>query len=71
MDMPSESAGGEYLLHIVKLHPLQEILGADLVLGGDTTHPVNHSPVITLLTMQIRRGWGPGFPSKEHIDPYP
>ena len=68
MDIASESADQEYPLHIVKLYPLQEILRADLVLGGDTTHPLNHSLIITLQTMQIRSGWGTGYPSTEHID---
>ena len=61
MDMSSESAGGEYLLQIIKLHPLQEILRAHMVLGCDTAHPVNHSSVIAFQAMQIRWGWGSGF----------
>ena len=45
--VPSESVGVEYPYQIVKLHPLQEILLADLVFGGDPTHLVNQSWVIT------------------------
>ena len=44
MAMPSESM--EYLCKIIELHPLQEVVQADLVLGGDAAHPANHSPVI-------------------------
>ena len=53
--MPSESTGAEYLLQIVKLHHLQEILCADLVLG--VWHPhiqwnwSEHNPVIALQVM--------------------
>ena len=58
---PSKSA--------LELHPLQEILWTDLVLGGDTPHPTNHSSVITLLLMQVRFGWVPGFAWMEHGTP--
>ena len=40
-------------LQIIKLHPLQEILRANLVLGGDAAHPVNHSTVVTLQVLQV------------------
>ena len=50
----------------IKLHPLQKILHADLVLGGDATHPAAHSSVIVLQAMQSRWGWGPGFASMKH-----
>ena len=53
MVMPSESVGVEYLCQIIKLHPLQEILRADLVLGGDAAHPANHSSVVMLQVMQV------------------
>ena len=43
MAVPSESTGAEYLCQIIKLHPLHEILRADLVLGGDAVHQSNHS----------------------------
>ena len=52
MDMPSESADGEYLLHIVKLHPLQEILRA----------PVSHSQVIYIADNADQMRLGPRFP---------
>ena len=39
---------------IVKLHPLQEILWADLVLGCDTAHPVDYGSVIVLQANQTR-----------------
>ena len=64
--MPSELMGAEYLLQIVNLHPLQEILWADLVLGGDTAHPANHRPVIVPQVMHIRWGRGPCFDCMEH-----
>ena len=54
MAVPSDSVGTEYLCQIVKLHSLQEILWTDLVLGGDSTHPVHHSSVIALQAMQSR-----------------
>ena len=47
MSMSSESTGVGYSLQIVKLHPIQEILWGDLVLGGDTIHPADHSSDIT------------------------
>ena len=56
MAVPSESVGPEYLCQIFKLHPLQEIMWADLVLGGDTAHPVNRSSITALQAMQI--SWG-------------
>ena len=52
MVMPSKSAGAEYLCQIVKLHPLQKILQADLVIGVEFAHTVNHSSVIMLQAMQ-------------------
>ena len=42
MAVSSESAGVEYLCQIVNLHPLQEISAADLVLGGDSAHPMDY-----------------------------
>ena len=48
MAVPSESVSVVCLCQIVKLHHLQEILQADLVLGGDTIHSANHSLVVTL-----------------------
>ena len=61
MAVPSVLAGAEYLYKIVKLHPLLEILRADLILDGNTAHPANFSSVIALQAMQIRYGRGPGF----------
>ena len=52
MAVSSVSAGAEYLCQIVKLHPLKEILQADLVLVGDAAHPANNSSVVTLHAMQ-------------------
>ena len=54
--MPSESAGVEYLCQFVKLHHLQEIVWAGLVLSGDTEYPADHNSVITLQAIQTR--WG-------------
>ena len=54
MAVPSELADVEYLCQIAKLHPLQEILQADLVLGVDAAHPAYHNSVIVLQVMQIR-----------------
>ena len=51
MAMPFDSTGAEYLCQIIKLHPFQEILRADLVFGGNTSHPVDYSLVTAL---QIR-----------------
>ena len=51
------------------IHPLQEILRADSVLGGDTEHPANHSSIVTLQAMQVGYGWGPGFACMEHGTP--
>ena len=43
MTVPSESAVADYLYQIVKLHPLQEKLRADLVpLDDDAAHPAHH-----------------------------
>ena len=67
--VPLESAGVEYLYQIIKLHSLQEILRADLILGGDTAHLANHSLVTALQAMQVRWGWGPGFACMEHGTP--
>ena len=39
----SEPMGAEYLLQILELYPLQEILGADLVLDGDIARLVDHT----------------------------
>ena len=60
--------GAEYFSQIVKLYPLQKILQADLVFGGDTAHPADHSSVIALQVMEIR-SWGPGFTCKKHGAP--
>ena len=49
---PSESMGAEYTLQFVELHPVQEILRADLPKGGGTTHPKDHDPVIALQAMK-------------------
>ena len=54
MAVPSELGSAEYLCRIIKLHPLQEILLADLDLGGDIVHSANHSSFVTLQAMQIR-----------------
>ena len=43
MAVPSELVGVEYLCQMIKLHPLQEILWAYLVLGGNSAHHANHS----------------------------
>ena len=43
--MPSLSEGPKYLRQIVELHPLQDVLRAHLVPGGDTAHPADHSLV--------------------------
>ena len=51
---------------IVKLHPLQEILWADSVIGGDVTHPANHRMAIVLQAEQFKYGCGPGFTCMEH-----
>ena len=59
MAVPSQSAGDEYLCQITKLHPLQEILWADLVLGCDTAHPSNHNSVIALREVRIVVVWCP------------
>ena len=59
--------GCRVLCQIVKLHRLWEILQADLVLGGDIAHPVDHSLVIVLQVMQVRWGWGTGFTCMKHI----
>ena len=67
--MPSESASAEYLCQIVKLHPLQEILRTELVLGDDTVHPANHNWVIALQPMLIRKDWGLGLACMEHGAP--
>ena len=67
--VPSEPAGAEYLCQIIKLRPIQEIFRADIVLGGDAAHLADHSSVIVLQSMQIRRGWGPGFVCNEHGAP--
>ena len=48
MVVPSESECTEFLCQVIKLHPLHEILWADLVFGGDSAHPVDHSSVIAL-----------------------
>ena len=61
MAVPSESACAEILCQIFKLHPLQEVLRADLVLGDDAAHPLNHSLVITLQAMQVVLKLGPRF----------
>ena len=63
--MSFESTGMEYLLQIVALHPIQEILVTDLVLGCDTTYPLDHKQVTVLQAMQITWGWGSGV----HGDP--
>ena len=55
--MPSDLTGVEYLLQIVELHPFEQILWDDLVLGGDTAYPMGDSLVIVLQAMQIRWGW--------------
>ena len=61
MAVPSELEGDKYLCQIVKLYTTQQMLRADLVLGGDTAYPADHRPVIALQAMQIRRGMGSGF----------
>ena len=43
MAVPSVLAGVQYLCQIVKLLPLKEMLQGDLILGGDSAHPANHS----------------------------
>ena len=43
MAVPPELVSAEYLCQIVKVRPLQKILWADLVLAGDTAHPVTPS----------------------------
>ena len=54
MAVPSESAGVEYPCQIINLHPLHDILRADLVLGGDSAHPVNLNLVVMLQAMQVK-----------------
>ena len=66
MAVTFESVGAEYLCQIVKLHHSKEILQADLVIGGDTAHPANHSSVVALQAVQVGEGWGPGFTCTEH-----
>ena len=51
--VPSESAGAKYLCQIIKQHPLQGVLHADMVLGGDTAQPANYSSVTALQAMQV------------------
>ena len=65
MATPSETAGAEYLYQIARLYPLQEILPGELVLGGDTAHPVDQCSIIALQAMEIRQG----FACMEHVIP--
>ena len=53
--------GVEHICQMIKLHPLQEIWRADLVLRSDTAHLADHSSVIGLKAMQVRKSWSPGF----------
>ena len=60
-------AGAEYLiLQLIKLHPLQDILWADMVLG-DTTYQLDHSWDIALQVMQIRWVWSKRFDIRVHV----
>ena len=69
MAMLYELAGAEYLCQMTKLHLLQGVLQADLVLDVDPANPADQSRVVTLQTMQIRQGWGPEVACLEHVAP--
>ena len=67
--MPPEWTCVEHIFKVFELDQLQKILDPDLGIDDDTTHSLDHGPVIALQAMQVRWVWDPGFTSMEHGAP--